>query len=231
MYNNSVMKRPKFKYDTRLSEAELNLFEDLVGKSISSFRLENATVGLPPNFFIDNVGKCRISFYAPAQGPYATMELTSLFQETPPVGDSGGIAIRKIFESHIPLKTRMGLNLKQEWNPATLISYPEASEIKSFRFFGSKERRELDEMDPDGEMDPEWLRMCGFNELPEIEVDTLEFVLIEHVNNRKTIISTQSGGFWYTFLTDKPIDDQLLYDSYMKVNGYEKNIVLHHEIK
>ncbi len=56
-------------------------------------------------------------------------------------------------------------------------------------------------------------------------------MVIEHANGKRTIISSDSGGFWYNFLTDKPIDDKLLYDSYMKVNGYEKNIVLHHEIK
>jgi hypothetical protein len=56
-------------------------------------------------------------------------------------------------------------------------------------------------------------------------------VIIEHESKKKTVISTDSDGFWYQFLIDKPIDDELLYNSYMKVNGYEKNIVLHHEIK
>ncbi len=34
------MNGSKFKYDTRLHETELNLFEDLVGKSILWFRME-----------------------------------------------------------------------------------------------------------------------------------------------------------------------------------------------
>lgn len=200
-----------------------------MGKFISVFRVENASILPPPNFHVSNIGKCSISFNSKETGQYATIELTSLFQETPPVVDSGGFAIKKIYESRIPSKTRMSLGLKQEWNPATSISYPEESAIESFKFFGSKERRDIKEIDPD--LDLEWLGKWGFNDYPELEVDTIEFLIIEHESKKKTVISTDSGGFWYNFLTDKPIDDKLLYDSYMKVNGYEKNIVLHHEIK
>lgn len=97
------MKRSKFNYDTRLKEAELNFFEDLIGKSISVFRIENASISPPPNFHVSNTGKCSINFYSRETGQYAIIELTSLFQETPPVMDSGGIAIRKIYESIIPI--------------------------------------------------------------------------------------------------------------------------------
>jgi len=222
------MKRKIFKYDTRLKEVELKFFEDLVGKSISTFQLENAAISLPPNFHISNLGKCWITFYSKKTGHYATIELRSLFQETPPVVDSGGLAIRKIFESKIPLKTILSLNLKQERRSATTIGYAENSAIKSFKFFGSKERRELKEIDPD--LDLEYLNKWGFNDYPKLEVDTIEFMIIEHINKIKTIISIDSGGFWYNFLTNAPIDDKMLYNSYMKVNEYEKNIVLHHEM-
>lgn len=223
------MKRPTFKYDTRLKELELSFLEDLVGKSISGFRLENAEILPPPNFRVNNRGKCSISFYSKRTGPYATIELTSLYLETPPVVDSGGMAIKKIVESQIPHEIRMSLGLKQDWNPATSIGYPEGSAIESFKFYGSKERRELKEIDP--ELDLECLAGWGFQDFPELEVDTVEFLIIEHENKKKTVISTDRGGFWYQFLIDKPIDEKLLYDSYLKVNGYEKNIVLQHEIK
>ncbi len=223
------MKKPKFKYDTRLKEKELTFFEDLIGKSISVFRVENASISPPPNFHISNIGRCSISFYSRDAGPYATIELTSLFQETPPVVDSGGIAIKKTYESIIPLETKKNLGLKQEWSPAASIKYSDQSAIESFKFYGSKERRGLKEIDPD--LDLEWLGIWGFKDFPELEVDTIEFVIIEHESKKKTVISTDSDGFWYQFLIDKPIDDELLYNSYMKVNGYEKNIVLHHEIK
>ena len=95
------MKKTSFKYDTRLTEKELLLFEDLIGKSISAFRIEKASLTPPPNFHVSNKGKCTMSFYSRELGQHATIELTSLFQETPPIVDSGGIAIKKTYESVI----------------------------------------------------------------------------------------------------------------------------------
>lgn len=219
------MENTRFKYDTRLKERELQLFQDLIGKSIATFRLENGTVVLPPHFKVSNKGKCAMDFFSKETGSFTTIELTSLFKETPPVVDSGGVAIERINNS----PARKNLGVPQYQKAFTIIGYPEKSAIESFKFFGSKERRALKLIDPD--LDEAALKEWGFTGFPLIEVDTIEFIIIEHTNKAKTIISIDSGGFWYNFLVKQPINDCLCYDSYVKVNGYEKNIVLHHEIK
>lgn len=212
----------KFKYDTRLNQTEIYLFEDLIGKSISSLRLETAFINPPPNFSVNNIGKCYINFYSKETGHFAKMELTSLFQETPPIVDSGGISVKKILKKDMPLKTSKNLKHMHEKNSIASISYPENSTIRSFKFFGSKERGKLKDLYPD----------LKDNSLKsqEVEVDTIEFLVIVHNNCKKTVITSDSGGFRFNFLINQKIDDKLIYDSYMKVNGYEKNIVLHHEI-
>ncbi len=223
------MKKPLFKYDTRFPKHELRLFEDLIGKSISSFNLEHASILLAPRIEVSNQGSCTIYFYDSLNGPYAKLELQSLFKETPPVVDSGGIAVKKTSVSRIPTRTMFDLGLKYPAQPGVTIHQVDQTPVRAFRFYGSCERRALQEIDPD--IDLEYMAQLGYDRFPELEVDTIEFLVIEHESNKRTVVSTCSGGFWYNFLTEGPEDNQLLYDSYMKVNGYEKNIVLQHEIR
>ena len=218
------MNQKEFKFDSRFSDTELSLFKDLIGKSISKFQLENASILLPPHFQVENIGTCSIQFsYA---GYYTTLELTSLFQETPPVIDSGGISIRKFYESKIATKTRINLGLKYKSSGQTSFLYPERSPIKALKFYGSKENRLLNESD----MELNFLNQLGYYSYPKIDINTIEFLIIEHENNKKTIITVQSGGFIYQFLTDAPIDEKLISSSYIKVNSYEKPIVLQHVV-
>jgi len=222
------MERPIFKYDTKLSAFDLKLFEDLIGNSICGFRIENAHIFLPPNFSISNEGKVLITFRTKERGRFINLELTSIFKETPPTVESGGIAIRKIYKNKVPLTTIAELKLKQEKLPETTISYQDNTPVKSFKFYGSKERRELKDIHPNLDLDD--LSKWGVSEFPKLEVDTIEFLIIEHESNNKTIITTNEGGFSYKLLIKKPIDNNLLSESYVKPVGLEKQIVLQHEV-
>ena len=210
------MKRSVFKYDSRLNDDQLRTFQKLVGNSISFIHVENITIALPPpQIDFSNSGRCFIRYYSKRNGNSGIIELSSTFHETPPIVDSGGFTIMTIEKSEIPSKT-------------TTICYTEQSPIETIRFFGYRERRNLEEIFPDYELND--LHQYGFTTFPRIEVDTLEFFIIEHKCGKKTIVSSNYGGFSFNFLTEKSIDARLLYDSYIKVNGYEKKIILQHEL-
>jgi hypothetical protein len=116
----------------------------------------------------------------------------------------------------------------QNFVPVVPFYYPNDSPISTIEFYGCQERRDLREIDPFEKLDS--IKRYGFEDWPQIEVDTIEFMVVNHGDGSRTIVSSQSGGFFYTFLTDQDITLNNYEGYYLEVNMAKKDISLQHTI-
>lgn len=190
----------KFTYKTTLSSKELSEFNRYLGRSILSFGIEEPSVSLPPFFMVENTGKCLIVINKEDGPPHQYLILYSLYEETPPVVDSGGFSVEHCLENRLSLATSLKGEAAQDSLSENMIffKYLDDSPVKAFKFYGYRERRGLQEIEPDRELSS--IKRYGFDSWPAISVDTIEFLSIEHENGRKTIIQSKNGGFYFHFL-------------------------------
>jgi hypothetical protein len=109
------------------------------------------------------------------------------------------------------------------------ISYPIITPVNSIKFYGSHERGDITDLDPD--MDMDYISKFGYDKFPFIECDSIEFVVIEHEDEMKSIISLQKDGFWFKLGYIGDLTRDIIEGSYLKVNVNKKNIILQHEVK
>lgn len=219
-----------FIFDSRLNNDELDLLNDCIGRKINFLKLEQAVVSLNPTFKLSCFGRCCFQFEL-LNSSQINICFQSLFGEVNgPVLDQGGVLIQKITTKFNDLKRKL-LFPPHEIDKSFVVNikYPFHTPIKCIKFYGNQESKRLDKIDEDISLKD--IQEYGFKEFPTINCNSIEFFMIEHESNQKSIISMHTGGFWFNLEPNKKLTQALIQESYVKVNGYNKNIVLHHEIK
>ncbi|MEM1323011.1 MAG: hypothetical protein AAGG75_22285 [Bacteroidota bacterium] len=219
-----------FIFDSRLEKPALTLLQGCIGSSIRSIHLERAQLAVLPTLKISCMGRCCFRFKSKDPKVVAlNFIFQSHFQEIKgPIVDQGALAIQKIVTEKRPLREAL-LNPPQDIDSsfATLIQYPSQDPIVRIRLYGNQERLNLKDIEPN--INQEDLIKWGFSDYPNMEIDSIEFVSFEHENGSQTILSLDNGGFWIQLLREGSIDE-LMANSYIKPNGYDKSIILQHEI-
>ena len=216
-------------FDARLEAAELVLFEDCIGKQINGLRLEQLSLPYPFENYFSSIGRCCIPFVAP-NVPTINICLASQHKEYyGPIVDQGALKIQKVV-TEIKNNTRERLLLPPHSIDPSFnvdITYFTNSPVSSIRFYGAED---LFNLRDDTDYTTEDLKKYGFEVFPQIECYSIEFIVLEHEDGKFAIISLDHNGFFYRVDLQGPLTKELMLDSYIKVNGYEKKIVLHHEI-
>lgn len=216
----------KFIFDARLRADALALLQDCIGKKIIRICFERASITWTPKFQISCFERCCLVFHT-SPTSYINICLKSLFDEIRgPICDQGGLFIQKIVTERKHLRESLLLPPHTiDRSFAFNVEYPSQKEVLSIGFYGTHERQNLKDYDPYFEAEDLW--KYGYKDFPDVEIDSIEFVVIEHANDQRTIITLQQGGFWFKILTNEPIES--IIDTYSK--GHEKNIILQQEVK
>jgi len=70
----------------------------------------------------------------------------------------------------------------------------------------------------------------SYKTFPEITINFIEFLVVEHINKKSTVISLNEGGFQINKLTKDSLEN-IISSSYAKVNIGKRNIVFATQIR
>lgn len=107
--------------------------------------------------------------------------------------------------------------------------YPEVPPVAAFELYGWREDRDLRESNPGITLGD--IIRYGYEDWPVIDINTVEFMAIAHENGLTTVISSQSGGFFYNFLVERSEFLNNLQNYYIEMNGEVKQMVLQQVVK
>jgi len=226
-----IIKKDKshFLFNALLNKEEISLIKNYIGKKISYLWLEQLNLLLKPNVRISCMGKCNFQF-AGNKLETQHLQFCSHHKEYGTIPSQGGISFQQVVTKH-----KRGI--EGLLNPPQFISksfinkidYPNQTPIVAIQFYGHKMNASIKGLD--GWADVEYFKEIGYENYPEIDCNSIEFIVFLHENNLKTIISLETGGFWFNLNYEKEIDEEIISKSYVIENGYKKNIILHHDVK
>lgn len=182
-----------FSFDARLEEDELELLQDCIGKRIGSIQFEKTDICLRPSFTITAYGRCCVSFIG---NPQIMIHFKSLFSYVGgPISDKGALLIQKM------LLPRKGLRASLLFPPPSIgasfvtnIGYPIEEIVRSISFYGIHKRKNLRAINPYETL--KGLRKYEYDVFPDVAIDSIEFIIIEHEDGQQTTFVLMEGGFF-----------------------------------
>jgi hypothetical protein len=213
-------------FDSRLPEGILHDLKQCLNIYFTSIQFENSS------FFINELGHTSIGCsghlcltFSTVDGIQIYVDLYSKFDELPvPMIDHGAISISK------PTTARD--RLKEPFAPSpykSILRHEAFSPLVKILFYGNQQSAYLNELNEICTLEnlKEWY---GIDEMPFMQYESIEFIVLVHNNGKATRIRTQQGGFDIKILEMSELLQDPAKDNYVIVNGYEKNIVLQHQV-
>ncbi len=214
-----------FTFNGLLDQSILQQLQQCIAaRSTNQFHFENVSIGLGTQpIHIGCNGKVRISFNREDQTS-VHLHFISLFDELEiPAPDRGKIDIEFEHETWLPLAERLKKTDKFEYH--CNLTYRDMAPIINIRFYGDQVDDYLDAIDPSADM--EYLyQKYNLGERPRVIINSIEFIVFEHEDNRKTVLILQYGGFLVIFYEKIP-------DVIQALKGYKDDmfqLMLHHEV-
>jgi hypothetical protein len=217
------------KFNALLQENELAPMRLLLNQRISlCFEKANYhTDGM--NFRIEGQGK--ISLVTTTNSDYYCVYVTiKPFRHffPFPVVAPGGVSIDSYTIPNLPLAER--LKIIHPPNDITSsfdnINFLPVSKIQ---FYGNRQSGYINELDPDVTLE-HMAKYHNANEFPYVEIDSIELIAIIHEYRYVTLLMVEEYGFCVFFKDYESFSKDPSKDNDRLINGYEKNIVLQHEI-
>lgn len=214
-------------YNGRMNDSEIHLLNDCIGKSLRSIHLENINIAIEPKLSISTIGRLCFRFYGEnAREPIINIAIKPFYRELDmPIGDFGTIKIQKSVTYWLPLKEKI-TNLTEDIpsNFVCHLKYPYDKAVVAIKFYGFKIKGNLKKINP--EISLIELEKYRYLDFPEIDINSIEYMLIEHQNGVFTKFGLQNSGFSLS-LSDVNVEGE----EFVKGSIYPNNIVLQHEIK
>lgn len=220
------MKNFKFKFDGRLKEDELLLLKDCVNKKLRSLHFERVAINVVPNLMFSSIGRCCLSFYNEyPKDPIINIAFKSLHYEELklPIGCRSAIQLKKSINTWKPLREKM-LDLSSDI-PETFtcsLMYPNESPVVSIKLYGYHQWGKLNEFKSMLDLN-EIINETCFEDFTDIEIDSIEFIVIEHKDGLKTILTLQNSGFEVEMLKPDNVEQDFInrYDhpAYIIIQG------------
>lgn len=179
---------------------------------------------MPFPFSLRCEGRAALIFSLPSGGTISII-LTSLYSEVhAPVVSQGALMLSRIDTPVVKKAMEYLLRPPHVVDKSFSFKFHQISdrEVKCIEFYGNRERGNAKEFDE--YLDRNYCRMLGFEDVPYVDINSVEFIVISFEEDKKITISLEEGGFWFNFNNNQ---DEY---SYILENGYVKNIVLHHLI-
>lgn len=186
-----------FSFDARLKEDELDLLQDCIGKKVGSIHFEKVNI-LFPSLDINTYGRFCVSF---GGNPQIMIRFKSLFSYigSAPISDKGALLIQKILIPHKKLRASILMPPPSIGTSFVAnIGYPIYEPVQSISFYGIHERKNLRDIDPDITLKD--LRRYEYDVFPDVAIDSIEFIVIEHESGQQTFFNLMEGGFFIRLL-------------------------------
>jgi hypothetical protein len=218
-----------YQYDYRLNEAALHHLKSILHLPIHHFSLENASMACNSHheMRLHCNGQLRITF-SDAQNGLQHLILTGWNEEIKALPDQGRLAIACISEPYLPLQERLK-------RPAAVAPFGGTVRHQSFgpvvqiKIYGNRQEGYLNDLQPDTTLET-LQTYWGIQEYPFCVVHSIEYLVLVHQNGLKTYLIVDPPGF--RIRLPEAVDDDLeMFEGPHKINGFLKNMVLHHLVQ
>lgn len=215
-------------FDAKLSQEEQSHLKELIQSKITYFAFENCQVDIEPKLHLSCYEKFAVRFQI-NNHKRCDVVFTSLLKERHlPITPQGALLIQFYFLEN----NQSSLILPKptlDKSFSTNINYPENTPINKIEFYGSSFSGKIKAYDLS--LDNEFLLDFGLMDSASLELESIDFFIFHHKNNRKTIVSLDQNGFWINIATENELNDDLINSSYLQYNGFKKKIKLQHSIQ
>ena len=159
---------------------QLSLLNRIVGHELYSLEADRLQVHTEDNLGFEVQGPLILVFPTEVESlPPGRVKLTSVFGETPLVVDSGEVLIESLPASTLP---------------SAQINYPHRAAVKQILFYGRSQEGLLEDVEPDPYSAANRAGAHIF-----CKVDTIEYIVFEHVDGAKLLIQVIQDGFYLYF--------------------------------
>lgn len=224
------MQKVDFRFNGLLKPNEIEQIRSCLGNSLIGVAAEKGVLHINETLSfqrLEALGLCNLLFTDKNRN-LNQLSLSSLFTKPNfPVVEHGSLIIEHLFIQYKPLSSR--IKEPREIAPFGFHLDFHVKNINNIKFLGNKQQGFINELDPSIEMG--YLKKeYQLDFYPFVELNSIEAVIFEDTNeNTSIILILQETGF-IVFLNQKHIPEDIVLENYLKINGYEKNIVLQHEI-
>ena len=215
--------------DKRLSPDLIADLKKCIGQKLLTVEFEKCRTSFPissPHFY--GSGLCQLVFTNTDNSSNSRLivEMKSTMEETPPLVDQGGFNL-SVYERSLPsLKEKLKRQQSGRKKMNCYISYLHPSPIQSLSIYGNQEEGYLDEIYSE---DKYSIKQEYRDAIPYLECNSIEFIIFEHKDGFRSVFTSNEYEIGVNLLSQETLKE-LIPKSYLKINGYLKNVVLQHEI-
>ncbi|MCB0527196.1 MAG: hypothetical protein H6575_06265 [Lewinellaceae bacterium] len=217
------MQDNQFTFSTLPNPDELEKLNSVPGTVFSSIHIEKGVCKVDENLIlqrIDTWGLCTLVFYDKERTQYSLKLESEFITPAFPIVGHGKLVFEVVTQKHLPIKQR--LEQKQTSSSGCSFTVP-VGEVKKIKIWGNEQTGFLNELYPDIKL-TDLKNSIGSDQYSYMSLNSIEGISVEGDSIALVLILQEQGFFIFIDRTGQ--SEKTIRDNYLKINGYEKNIVL-----